>query len=532
MKTKRNQNTAGEIGSTNGGPSETESIGKQNPVEKKVAEDRARLHALFTQCVDSIMTLAPPDWKFTSCNPAALKLFEVPHEEAFLNLGPWELSPEKQPDGRLSSEKAPEMIDKAMTFGSHFFEWDHKTLSGKTINCNVLLSRLDVGHESYLQATVRDLTQEKLRGNLFQTVLQNVHSMIFVKDYRNDLAFSLLNKAGEDLLGVKAEQLVGKNDYDFFPKEQADFFTSKDRQVFESKTVLRIDQEAIDTPRGKRILQTYKVPTFDQNGDPHLLIGISNDITEEYQMKLNLELERAKSVKNAKLASLGEMSAGIAHEINNPLAIIAGSVSVLSRCLDNPEKIKLKIESIKKACARISKIVSGLRKFSRSGEKSNLSPFSLNSIVKEVLVLTENKSRRHDTPITLNEKSESIILCDEIEIEQVLVNLIVNAIDAVKATSDRWVNVSIHEDQGIVILRITDSGPGIPENIRERLFEPFFTTKKVGEGTGLGLSISKGILDEHKAAIKIIPDCPNTCFEIRFKAFEGPKTDPPNETLE
>ena len=107
-------------------------------------------------------------------------------------------------------------------------------------------------------------------------------------------------------------------------------------------------------------------------------------------------------------------------------------------------------------------------------------------------------------------------MCDEIEIEQVLVNLINNGIDAVKNLPEKWVRVTIFEDPTQVILQISDSGSGIPEKIRHRLFDPFFTTKGVGEGTGLGLSIAKGILDEHHATISVLAEAPHTCFEIRF----------------
>ena len=248
------------------------------------------------------------------------------------------------------------------------------------------------------------------------------------------------------------------------------------------------------------------------------------DQTGTQELEAALQLERMKSIRNSKLASLGEMSAGIAHEINNPLAIIKSSVGLLSKFVNNPEKMASKINMIQKSVERISKIVSGLRKFSRSGEALDLTLHSLHEISKEVLILTDLKSRRHSTPVTVECESQAIVRCDEVEIEQVLVNLINNAVDAVKDRSVKWVKISILEEGHSVILRVMDSGPGIPESVRNKLFEPFFTTKKIGEGTGLGLSITKGILDEHNATISILADCPNTCFEIRFPRAEEMKT--------
>ncbi len=232
---------------------------------------------------------------------------------------------------------------------------------------------------------------------------------------------------------------------------------------------------------------------------------------------------QALLIQSAKMASLGELSAGIAHEINNPLAIISGNAGLLTKFLDNPEKLASKVETIKKSCDRISRIVQGLRKFSRSGDKSNFQDHELCDIIKETAILTAAKSNRHSTPVTFDFKSHSHVFCDEVEIEQVLVNLINNAIDAVKDRSEKWVKVALFDDTNSVVIRVTDSGPGIPESVRNKLFDPFFTTKKVGEGTGLGLSITKGILDEHKATITVVTDSPNTCFEIRFPRAEEMK---------
>lgn len=117
--------------------------------------------ALFRSSQDAIMTLEPPSWRFTLGNPAALKMFLAKSETEFASAEPWRLSPEKQPDGRLSSEKAKEMIDIAMRDGSNFFEWTHKRLDGSDFPATVLLTRVDFEGKSFLQATVRDITELK-----------------------------------------------------------------------------------------------------------------------------------------------------------------------------------------------------------------------------------------------------------------------------------------------------------------------------------------------------------------------------------
>ncbi len=351
---------------------------------------------------------------------------------------------------------------------------------------------------------------------LLESVLNNIPNMVFVKNAARDFSFDLFNKAGESLLGIPSDKLIGKNDFDLFPKEQAEFFLAKDREVFKTKQILKIDQEPLDTPHGKKWLRTYKVPTFKADGSPDLLIGISTDITEELELMKALETERTKSIQNSKLASLGEMSAGIAHEINNPLAVIIGNINLLKGSVSNPEKLDAKIGSIKRSAERIAKIVKGLRKFSRTSEGTIRKPESLNALVNEAMILTEAKAKRSFVDIKLDLQSNSTILCDGVEIEQVIVNLVNNAIDAVRHLEQKWVEIHTFEENNETVLQIVDSGTGIPHEIEQKLFQPFFTTKVVGEGTGLGLSISKGIIDSHQATLSLNKKLTNTCFEIRF----------------
>jgi C4-dicarboxylate-specific signal transduction histidine kinase len=243
---------------------------------------------------------------------------------------------------------------------------------------------------------------------------------------------------------------------------------------------------------------------------------VSAVVLAKFQTSKELDNERSKSVQMSKLASLGEMSAGIAHEINNPLAIISGSLPMVTKFKDNPEKFTAKINSIKKACFRIEKIVKGLQKFSRSSEGTDHKIESIKDICEEVLILTNAKAKRNTTLVNSSAVEDFSILCDIVEIEQVIINLVNNAIDAVKNQPEKWVKLNCFTEGEYTLLQVMDSGPGISKEIEQKMFEPFFTTKIVGKGTGLGLSITKGILDQHKAQISLNHSLSNTCFEIRF----------------
>lgn len=255
-----------------------------------------------------------------------------------------------------------------------------------------------------------------------------------------------------------------------------------------------------------------------KNGKVVKLSGTIQDIDEKKKAEMALEKERAISAQSAKLATLGELSAGVAHEINNPLAIAMGSLSLLEKNKDDPEKYNKKIDLIEKSCKRIQKITKGMLKFSRVGEK-DLRPVPISTIVEEAVSLAQLKSKKFSILLDAQIHSEQNILCNDIEVEQVIINLVNNAIDAIKEADERWVKVEATDSDGFVVVRIIDSGGGLPPEIAEKLFDPFFTTKELGEGTGLGLSISKGILEEHNSTIHIDHDCENTCFVLKFPAY-------------
>lgn len=229
-----------------------------------------------------------------------------------------------------------------------------------------------------------------------------------------------------------------------------------------------------------------------------------------------IELERVKATHLSKLASLGEMSAGIAHEINNPLGIILGHLHLLEKYQEQSDRFRLKVKSIQKATMRIDKIVQGLKKYSHSSEKIERNEIDLEKIVNDALVITESKAKHFDVVVSLEVNLTGKIVANEVEIEQVIINLVNNAIDATKSLVDRWVQIKCFEDGDSTVMQVIDSGSGISSEIEFKLFEPFYTTKSIGEGTGLGLSIVKGILDQHKATIKVNREVHNTCFEVRF----------------
>ncbi len=261
------------------------------------------------------------------------------------------------------------------------------------------------------------------------------------------------------------------------------------------------------------------------NGGP-VVSGVAQDITDRLVVEQQLAQERLKSMHNSKLAALGELSAGVAHEINNPLAIIRGSLGLLGHIKSDPEKFESKLKVMTRATERIEKIVSSLKRFSRQPTPMDHQLESLSVIVQEALTLVSPRANQFQTRIETQIDPAIRIWCNPLEIEQVFINLLNNAIDANKNCPQAWVHIESEMFNNQIRVRVTDSGAGIPDSIQSQIFDPFFTTKGVGEGTGLGLSISKSILDSHGCKFDLVSGHTNTCFEISFPRFSlGPQPD-------
>lgn len=297
---------------------------------------------------------------------------------------------------------------------------------------------------------------------------------------------------------------------------------SRDHAMSELQAAMRGEKEfnthfKIRTPSGAiKYIAARGEFIRDEEGRPIKMFGFNWDATREAQMEQELNRERTKSLQTAKLASLGEMAAAVAHEINNPLAIISGAATLIVKKQQSPEMMVEKMEMIRKSVERIERIVSGLKRFSRTTTERNSKIVALSEVVKEAVALPELKAQRLNIQLQFRMESQLQVDCDPLEIEQVMINLINNAIDAVRNVPDRKILVETYDVKDQAVFAVSDWGPGIAAKIRDRIFEPFFTTKKVGEGTGLGLSIVKGILDDHKATIQLVSEKNPTKFEVKF----------------
>jgi C4-dicarboxylate-specific signal transduction histidine kinase len=245
-----------------------------------------------------------------------------------------------------------------------------------------------------------------------------------------------------------------------------------------------------------------------------------------------LKDSQLKLIQIAKMSALGEMSAGMAHEINNPLTIIKGYSNKIEQLAERKDNTIPELKEISQRISittnRISKIIRGLRDFSRDGSSDPMIEAKVSSIIKDSLELCENRLKNNEVDITVGPIDKNLTIhCQPTQIAQVIINLLNNSFDALSEKQERWIRIDVLDQSDELEIVVTDSGTKIISVLHDKIMEPFFTTKASGQGTGLGLSISKGIIEKHKGELSLDPNSEKTRFICRL-----PKANKSNQTRE
>ena len=274
---------------------------------------------------------------------------------------------------------------------------------------------------------------------------------------------------------------------------------------------------------------TTIVPFMTQKGRPFKYVAIRTDITEQKLVQEQAERQRSTLLHSEKMASVGELAAGIAHELGNPLATIRGRAelqeSKIQEGKSSDEEVLKTFDTIKNLCDRMAAIIRGMRALSRDGTNDPFQKVSVGRLINDVLGFTWESFKKHGITTQADEVDEGVqIWCQETQISQVLVNLINNAKDAILPLEERWIKFEILDGPAEVQIAITDSGNGIPHELHEKVMQPFFTTKEMGKGSGLGLSVSTAIIENHGGSLRIDPSSGNTRFIVTLpKVRRAPK---------
>jgi C4-dicarboxylate-specific signal transduction histidine kinase len=238
------------------------------------------------------------------------------------------------------------------------------------------------------------------------------------------------------------------------------------------------------------------------------IMGDLSDTTAEMQWReQELREKQEQLIQAGKLATLGELTTGIAHELNNPLnnigLFVGNAIDHLELGFADKQDVLRQLYSAMQQVRKATEIISHLRTFGRAAPISR-EPVAIQPIIERALSLVQEQLRLRQIEVDVHvEPANTVVIGNAIQLEQVFINLLTNARDAMAASPLKRISITCVEDGNTVDIDFRDTGPGIPEGLEQRIFDPFFTTKEVGAGTGLGLSITYGIIKEHLGAISV-----------------------------
>lgn len=344
-------------------------------------------------------------------------------------------------------------------------------------------------------------------------VLEAVSHPIFVKDREHRWVF--FNEAFARMVGHPREVLLGKSDHDFFPKAEADWFHARDRELFESGQVVDVAEEPITDAQGAvHRLATTKVPLRDAEGRITHLVGIIHDITalkaaEEALKASNEALEQRVAertnalaaaqqelLRRERLAVLGQLTGGLAHQIRNPLGAITNALFLLKRQLGaQPEETASLLHIIEEECWTANRIITDLLDYARVREPQRV-PTAMGALVDSVL--TANPAPAHVHVELRRDEASPALLIDPVQLSGALGNLVRNALEAMPGPGT--LTVSLQHGGDAVELAVSDTGGGISPEVLDRLFEPLVTTKQLG--LGLGLTTARALVENQGGTLR------------------------------
>lgn len=370
-------------------------------------------------------------------------------------------------------------------------------------------------------AMAREMSRDTLRAaqlsddlhksqKQLQAILDGTPSLIYVKDREG--RYLLVNRKFESFFALPREKLIGKTSHDLLPKQTADALREADLEVMAKRAEVFIE-EVRDEADGKHTYFSVKFPLFDPISNVYAVCGISTDITRHKRAELELQQQRDELAHLARVMTLGELSGSLAHELNQPLAIILTNAQAAQRLLAQqpPDLAEARdiLADIVSEDERAGEVIRRLRALLKPG-RLHLLPLSVTEIIEDVLrIARSDLIARGITAHAPTTEGVPQVLGDRIQLEQVMLNLILNASDAMttKPPSGRHLTIVTARCDGVVRISVSDTGCGLPPDV-ESVFKPFYTTKQ--EGLGLGLAICRSIATAHSGRIWAEPNVAGT----------------------
>ena len=494
-------------------------VTERKRAERAVRESEEKFRLLFEKSTDPILLLDGDT--YVDCNEAALRFMSCT-KDRLIGLHPWDISPERQPDGCLSFERAREHIEKAIREGSDRFEWVRRTFAGEERWFDVSLTLIPLLGKDVIYTVWRDITARKRAEDsvhVSQLQLTEMADLAKLAYWESDetLREFIFNDAFYALFGTTAEEEGGYR----MPREKYfEKFVHPDdlervwADVHKERAHLGVDGLAEHEHRAIRkdggiihILTRTRI-VKDRGGRIVKVIGANQDITDRKRLE-------ERFLHAQKMEALGTLSAGIAHDFNNILIGIVGFANLaIERSLDSA-KVRQHLLRVLQATQRGKDLVKQILSYSRREDIRE--PIELIPVVRESVKMLR-ASLPAEVEIHENIRAEaSLVHANPTQIQQVIFNLATNAVHAmggeggaltIELSSFSAPCLASGPDPAwspgpYVRLSVSDTGIGMERDTLDRVFDPFFTTKKRGEGTGLGLWVVQGIVKQHDGRIAV-----------------------------
>ncbi len=385
--------------------------------------------------------------------------------------------------------------------------------------------------EASRDVTQRIALEKKVqRSSIFlQNVIQSTVDGIVVVDTKGNVL--IFNEGMENLTGYSAREIMDDGHMSSFYNMDVAKKNMKIMRSDEHGPVgkLNATSMSISTKSGEEIPVVLSASIVTIDGQEIGSVGVFTDMRETLKMRQELEEAHLQLVQSEKIGSVGRMAAGVAHEINNPLAGVLIYSELLKENLQDQPELLSDVEQVIEQTLRCKKIVAELLEFSRQSVGKATS-FSLEDLINKCLSLLMKQAAFHDILVIKEmEAGLPMIVGDMGQLQQVFTNLFINAADAMGSKGKLTISTSFESKDSRIVVKISDTGPGIPAALQDKIFDIFYTTKPVGKGTGLGLSISQNIVNLHGGTLRF--ECPEgggTTFiiELPIDAVESHREDP------
>lgn len=481
-------------------------ITERKRFERELKASEEKLRRLFERVRHGLF-ISSKEGRFLECNQALLDMLGYDDKKDFLRI---DIAREVYANPK-DRETFMERIQREGFVQD--MEVDFKKKNGEKIT--VLLTGYPIKNDSgeivgyegiNLDITERKRIEDELReaNEFFRNLIESSVDGIIAADMTGNII--IFNKGAEVLTGFTAEEVIGKiHITQIYPpgiaKEVMKRLRSPD---YGGIGKLLPTQFNVVNKWGEEIpIQLSASLIYDQKGQEIATVGIFTDLRPRVAMEKKLQETHLQLVSSEKMASLGKLAAGIAHEINNPLGGILIYASLMMEDLPEDDPKRADLARIVQEAGRCKEIVKSLLEFARQTEPKK-EPTDINRAIQDGLFFLVNQALFHNIRI-IKELDPSLPLVhgNASQLKQVFMNIIVNAAEAMHGNGTLTIKTSFSSDENKVTIEFTDTGEGIPEENLSRIFDPFFTTKDVGKGTGLGLATSFGIIEEHGGRINV-----------------------------